>query len=175
MIKNYFVNRIWNTPDILINSTGNLTKKWKPKKVKIKISIRYFLAFIIFLSIEIIIALFVNNHFIRYQMGDVLVVIVIYCFIKTFLRNEIKWLWLYIFIFALLVEIGQYFSIINWLRLEENRFARVVLGTTFDLCDIVCYFVGCMGIWIFEIGIRKKTNWPIQRSFCRIAASALEK
>ena len=96
------------------------------------------------------IALFAKNSFIRNSLGDILVVLLIYCMIKSFIRNKIKLLWFYIFIFASLVEIGQYFHLIDLLGLSECKIARIVIGTTFDIKDIVCYLAGCIGIWIYE-------------------------
>jgi DNA integrity scanning protein DisA with diadenylate cyclase activity len=113
-------------------------------------NIKYFCAFIIVFAIEALIAVFEINHFIRAYLGDVFVVILIYTFIKTFVKIEIKWLALYIFIFAVLVEIGQYFHFVELLGLGDNKLATTVLGTSFDVKDIVCYFVGCAGIWFFE-------------------------
>jgi hypothetical protein len=124
--------------------------------MKIGFNVKYFGAFIIFLALVIFIAAFVTNAFIRFHLGDVIIVILIYCFIKSFVRNEIKLLWLYIFIFATLVEIGQFFNLVDLLGLSENRLARIIIGTTFDIWDIVCYFVGCAAIWIFETILRKR-------------------
>jgi hypothetical protein len=108
------------------------------------------------LIIEIAIGVFARDNFIRNYLGDVLVVVLIYCFIKTFVRNEIKLLWLYIFLFALLVEIGQYFNFVDMIGLGEYTLARIIFGTVFDIADIVCYFVGCIGILLFEIVMRKR-------------------
>lgn len=52
----------------------------------------------------------------------------IYCFIKTFVRNEIKLLPLYIFVFAVLVEIGQYFNLAELLGLSDYTIARVIIN-----------------------------------------------
>jgi hypothetical protein len=118
--------------------------------MKIKISIKYLCAFLVILTVEVLIALFTKDNFIREHLGDVLVVVLIYCFIKTFIRSEIKLLWLYIFLFAALVEIGQYYNFVDMIGLGDNRLARIIFGTTFDVNDIICYLVGCVGIWIFE-------------------------
>jgi DNA integrity scanning protein DisA with diadenylate cyclase activity len=124
--------------------------------LKIKIDAKYTCAFFVLLVAIVMIALFAGNGFIRNSFGDVLVVVLIYCFIKSFIRNEIKLLWLYIFIFAVLVEIGQYFNLVDLLGLGEYMIARIIIGTTFDIWDIVCYFVGCVGIWLFETVMRKR-------------------
>ena len=107
-----------------------------------KFSIKYFVAFIVILAIEVLIALFVRDDFIRPYFGDVLVVCLIYCFIRMFLSKKVTLLPLYIFLFAVIVEILQYFDIVKLLHLEGNTFARIVIGNSFSFLDIVCYFAG---------------------------------
>jgi hypothetical protein len=136
----------------------HITAEATDKRMQVKLNIKYLCAFITLLIIEIVIALFVTNAFIRHHLGDVIVVILIYCFIKSFIRNEIKLLWLHIFIFATLVEIGQYFNLVDLLGLGEYRLARIIIGTTFDVWDIVCYFIGCVGIWVFEMVMKKRCH-----------------
>jgi DNA integrity scanning protein DisA with diadenylate cyclase activity len=122
----------------------------------------YLCAFIIVLIIEIIIGVFVHDNFIRPYVGDVLVTVLIYCFIKSFIANELKLLPLYIFIFACLVEIGQYFNLVDLLGLGNNRIARIIIGAYFDLMDIVCYLVGCIGLFLFQIVKRRVNNSHIK-------------
>ena len=117
--------------------------------MKLGLNVRYFCALFILLTIEAFIAIFASG-FIREHFGDVLVVILIYTFIKSFVRNKIKLLWLYIFIFAVLVEVLQYFNFIEFLGLSDYPLARIMFGTTFDLVDIACYFIGCLIIFMFE-------------------------
>ena len=116
----------------------------------ISISCKYLAAFLVLLAAIVAIALFVQGGFIRNHFGDILIVIFIYCFIKTFVRNRLKWLWLYIFIFATLVEIGQYFGLVYLLGLGHSQLARIVIGVTFDVWDIVMYFVGGVIILGYE-------------------------
>jgi len=115
-----------------------------------KKQIHYTMAFIVLLLIEVVIALFVHDRFIRPYMGDVLIVIVIYCFIRIFLQNRIKLLSVYIFIFAVIVELLQFLNIVGFLGVEGNTLAKVVIGTSFDWKDVLCYAVGCVVIEIIE-------------------------
>jgi len=118
--------------------------------VKIAFSFKFFTAFISFLIAIVLIALFIETGFIRNHFGDVLIVLLIWCFIRIFLRGQIKLLWLYIFAFATMVEFAQYFGLVYILGLGHSQLARVIIGTTFDWWDIVMYFVGCAIIWYFE-------------------------
>ena len=51
------------------------------------------------LVVEILIALYIHDDFIRPYIGDVLVVIVIYTFIRIIIPEKIKLLPLYVFLF----------------------------------------------------------------------------
>lgn len=104
----------------------------------------YMLLFLVFLGIEVLIALFVRDSFIRPYVGDILVTVVICLFIRAVTPFKHKLLPLYVFIFAAAVEIGQYFDFVALLGFENNRFLSVLLGRTFSLADIVCYGIGCL-------------------------------
>lgn len=107
-----------------------------------KINIKYLVTFAILFFIEVFIALFVYDSIIRPLVGDILVIILMYTFIKSFIRKQIKLLPFYLFLFAASVEIAQYFNIVEVLNLQDNRLASTVIGTTFDARDVLCYFIG---------------------------------
>lgn len=102
----------------------------------------YFLIFGILFAVEIYIAVFVHDAFVRPYLGDVLVVGVVYCFIRIFLPERVVLLPLYVFIFALTIEILQLFDFAGRIGLE-NKILRIILGSVFDWKDIGCYAVGC--------------------------------
>lgn len=124
-----------------------LLQMTKRKKQRIK----YMIAFLLLLFVEVLIALYIRDSFIRPYLGDMLVVIVIYCFIRIFAPDKFSLLPLYIFIFATWVEVLQYFNLIQILGLENNRFLRVLVGTVFDIKDIACYGVGCLFLGAIEL------------------------
>ena len=110
------------------------------------------------LATEVFIGLFIHDGFVRPFIGDVLVVILIYTFIRIFIPEKVRLLPLFIFIFAAAVEILQLIRIVEILGLQDNAFMSTVIGTSFDIRDILCYFVGCAlcGIWEF-IRYRKES------------------
>ena len=109
----------------------------------------YLTATLVLFAVEFCIALFVHDRFVRPFVGDVLVVILIYTFIRIFISEKVRLLPLYVFVFAAAVEILQYFRIVEVLGLQDNVIMSTVIGTSFDIRDILCYFVGCVfcGIW----------------------------
>ena len=86
--------------------------------------IPYAIAFFALLLLEIIIALFVRDAFIRPYGGDILVTILICCFVRVFFPTGVRPLPLYVFLFAAAVEIGQYFDFVTLLGLGDSRFFR---------------------------------------------------
>ena len=116
---------------------------------KSKMRMLYAILFLLLLGTEILIGLYVHDTFVRPYLGDVLVVIAIYFFIRIFIPDGLRLLPLYIFLFAVLIECMQRFDILGTLGLSGNQFLKVVLGSSFDGKDIICYACGCVlpGIW----------------------------
>ena len=108
-----------------------------------KTRIFYVMLFCALLLIEILIALFVNDRFIRPYIGDVLVTLLLCSFLRIFFPAGIPALSIYVFLFAVAVEIAQYLDIVALLGIR-SRFLSVLLGRTFSFYDILCYGVGCL-------------------------------
>lgn len=115
-----------------------------------KINKKYIISFLILFIVEALIALFVHDNFIRPYIGDILVIILMYTFIRGVIDKKIKILPIYLFLFALFVEVMQYFKVIELLNLENNKVASIIMGTSFDIKDILCYFIGSMILIIYE-------------------------
>ncbi len=114
-----------------------------------KINIKYIFAFLILLAIEILIALFAHDKFIRPYIGDVLVIILLYCLIRSFVR-KVKFLPYYLFLFGVIVEITQYFKIVYLLNMQNNKLLSIIIGSSFDIKDILCYFAAMIILIIWE-------------------------
>ena len=115
----------------------------------------YAIAFVLLLVTEVLIALFVRDRFIRPYGGDILVTVLICCFVRIFFPERIKLLPLLVFLFAAAVEVGQYFDFVAVLGLGESRFFRILLGSTFSWADLICYGIGC-GLFFVTEGILKR-------------------
>jgi len=112
--------------------------------------ILFFCLFVATFLLLAYIALFVDDRFVRPYLGDVLVVICIYFLAKVFFPSKHRLMALYIFVFAVFVEITQLLGLVKFLGLENNQVARIVLGGVFDWIDIGCYAAGCIAIYIAE-------------------------
>lgn len=103
-------------------------------------------AFLVVFAIETFIALFVRDAFIRPYMGDVLVMGLMYAFCRIFSADRENRLPYALLVFAVAVEIGQYFQLADLLGLGDYRAARIILGSTFDWSDILFYAIGTLGL-----------------------------
>lgn len=112
--------------------------------------IKYAIAFLLLLAIEVIIAVYVHDKIIRPYLGDVLVVVVLYLGVRIFIPEGIKFLPLYIFLFATMVEVLQLFNLIQFFHIENNRFLQILIGSVFDVKDILCYGIGCLLLGAYE-------------------------
>lgn len=121
-----------------------------------KLRLVYGTGFVILLITEILIGLYVDDNFVRPYIGDVLVTILLCCLFRTAVPKGIEALPFYVFVFATLVEIAQYFEIVKLLGLENNRLLSTIIGTSFSWIDILCYGVGCLIFWAIEIFLKRK-------------------
>jgi len=110
----------------------------------------YFGLTAVLLLIEVVIALFVKDRFIRPYLGDVLVVILIYCFVKSFIKISVYKAALGVLLFAFTIEILQYCSLVEKLKLQHNTVAKTVIGTSFSWEDILAYITGILIVLIAE-------------------------
>ena len=111
---------------------------------------KYFYLTLILFLIEICIAVFVNDSFIRPFIGDLLVVVLIYCFIKGFWNIHSSVVALSVFAFSCTIEILQYFNFVNNLGLQKYKILAVALGSVFDWKDIIAYAIGIITVLCLE-------------------------
>lgn len=121
-----------------------------------KMRLWYAICFVGIFLAELCIALFVRDDFIRPYGGDVLVTVLICCFLRIFFPDGVRLLPVWVFLFAAAVEVGQYFDFVTLLGLGDSRFFRILLGSTFSWADIVCYAAGCALFWTFDTAMKRK-------------------
>lgn len=116
------------------------------KKLNMKITFHpyYFAAFYTLLLIEIAIALLLKDGFIRHTFCDFLVVILLYCFIKSFLDIKPIILALIVLLIAFTIEFLQLANILDYLNLKDNKLIATVFGTSFSIQDLIAYTLGAV-------------------------------
>lgn len=108
-------------------------------------------ALLLFL-VEVFIAVAVPGSeypFIRYSIGDFLVVILLYCLVKGFWEVDAVRLALGVFAFAVAVEVAQYFHLVDVLGIE-NQVIRIIIGTSFSVEDLFMYAAGCLTAYLLD-------------------------
>lgn len=126
-----------------MKNTGN-------DKLQFRFSLKSFLIFLTIFAIEVLIALYVNDKIIRPYFGDVLVVIMIYYFAKSFIKTKAVYLAGAVLLFAYLVEAGQYFNLVELLGVQDNKLLRIVIGSSFSWIDMLAYTIGALICYLID-------------------------
>ncbi|HUR11980.1 MAG TPA: DUF2809 domain-containing protein [Flavitalea sp.] len=128
----------------------------------IKLNRTYLVITIALFLVEIMIAVFLHDQYIRPYVGDFLVVILIYCFIRSFLNISVMTAAVFTLLFAYVIEVLQYFKLVELLGLENVTWARVVLGSSFEWIDIVAYTLGILVVLVIERNFSYRNNKTIR-------------
>ncbi len=123
-----------------------------------RFDLKYFIATVLLFIIEVLIALFVNDNFVRPYLGDVLVVFLMYCFIRSFFKIAILPVVVFVLLFSFLIEFLQYINFVAIIGLESSQIARTVLGTSFSWQDLVAYTIGAILIVVTEKFLLKRKH-----------------
>jgi hypothetical protein len=110
--------------------------------MKLRFNRQYFILTVLLFVTEVLIAAYLHDDFIRPYAGDFLVVILIYCFVRSFLQAPAVPVALAVLAFSYLVEGLQYLNMVKHLGLAHSRLANIVLGNYFTWADIVAYTLG---------------------------------
>lgn len=116
---------------------------------------KYFGLAVLLFIIEVLIALFLHDRIIRPYVGDLLVVILIYCAVKSVLNISIWKAAIFVLLFSFLIEALQYFYFVKLVRLQHSQIANIVLGNSFHWIDLVAYVLGIAIVLLIEMKIAK--------------------
>lgn len=117
----------------------------------LKLNKTYLTVTITLLIVEVLIALFLKSGFIRHTFGDYLVVILMYCFFKSFIKGKPFYVAIVILAFSFAIEFLQLVNILKPLNLQNNHLAKLILGSTFQFSDLVAYTLGIVTVLIIEL------------------------
>ena len=106
-----------------------------------------FLAILHFLICLIIVKVFRYSGFIRGFLGDVFFMGLMFYSLKAIYDFNKEKLLLNLLFLAYIVEISQYFKILEYLNLSNNAFLKLLFGATFDVMDLVAYTIGTFFVW----------------------------
>ena len=109
----------------------------------------YLLLSVLLFIIEILIAAYLNDSLIRPYGGDFLVVILLYCLMRSFLNLSVLRTSLIVLLISYLVEITQYFRLADILGVR-SRVLRILMGSYFTWNDILSYTLGILFVILLE-------------------------
>lgn len=118
--------------------------------MKLTFNKTYFIAFIVLFLIEAAIAYYLKTGFIRHTFGDFLVVILLYCFFKSFIKGQPLATGITTLGIAFIIEFLQLTNFLEILGLKNNIWANLVFGNSFSIQDLVAYTLGIVVTLLFE-------------------------
>lgn len=127
--------------------------------MKFKLNPLYIKLTIALLFIEVAIALFLKNGFIRFTVGDFLASILVYSFFRSFLKLKPITIALLALGFSFSVEFLQLFNLLDTLDLRNNRFIATLLGSHFSISDLIAYALGVLTIFVIDLKFTTNENY----------------
>ncbi|MBP5282552.1 MAG: DUF2809 domain-containing protein [Lachnospiraceae bacterium] len=120
-----------------------------------KMRLRHILLALLLFAEEVYIGVMVHDRFVRPYVGDLLVVVLLYFFVRIFFVKKPKYLSIWIFLFAVFVELTQIAPLADVLGIK-NKLIRVLMGTSFAWGDILAYLMGSVINFVWDLRIKDK-------------------
>lgn len=141
---------------LLLTINGLTLLNLNPSKLTfmIRFNRAYFILTIVLFIIEFLIAIYAHDEIIRPFVGDLLVVILLYCLVKSVFNANTMGVAIGVLIFSYALETLQYFHIVELLGLSHLNWANILIGTSFEWMDLLMYTLGIIIILII------KFQWP---------------
>ncbi len=106
--------------------------------------IYFSLSLLCFIICYIIVRSFSHNALIRGFSGDIVVILLIYFFMKGLYDfNSVK-LGIFVLLLAYCTEFLQFLDITTLLGLEDSKLVQLILGAVFDPLDLAAYTIGAI-------------------------------
>jgi hypothetical protein len=117
---------------------------------RLKFNPAFFALTVLLFIAEVLIALYVHDNIVRPYIGDLLVVLLIYCFVKSFFNFPVLKTAIGVLLFSYLIEILQYLKLVTQLGLQDSKAANIIIGNSFEWIDLVAYTGGFATILLAE-------------------------
>lgn len=102
---------------------------------------RFALVFIIMVVIVIIIGLYASGPVWRGFAGDVIIVILLFYFVKVFSSKPSWMVALSVLALSFFIELVQFFQVLDVFGIE-SELLRGMIGSVFDWLDLLAYLIG---------------------------------
>lgn len=118
--------------------------------MKFQFNTKYFIITVLLFIAEVVIAVFLKDGFIRYTVGDFLVVILMYCFLRSFIKTKPLYVAIATLLIAYIVEFLQLVNLLDYLNLRNNKWASIIMGTHFSVEDLIAYSLGVIMVLLLD-------------------------
>ena len=124
---------------------------------------------VVIFALEVAIARgYIPGQFIRNSLGDVLVIALIYFFLRG-ITTFSRWIVLVGSVAAGVgVELLQYVHLADRLGLEQGSLLYIIIGNTFSLLDVVMYLLG--GVFAICLDVLLLKKWGERQGASRTKA-----
>lgn len=119
----------------------------------VKFNKPFFASSLLLLSAEICIAAFLTEGFIRHTFGDFLAAILLYCAVRSIFKVKPMTIAIGVLAFSFLIEFLQLFNLLDYLNLRSNELVVIILGSTFEISDLIAYTLGVITIYLIDTKI----------------------
>ncbi|TBN05607.1 DUF2809 domain-containing protein [Hyunsoonleella flava] len=123
--------------------------------MKLKFHKTYALITLLLFLTEALIAIYLKTGFIRHTVGDFLVAILMYSFFKIFIEDNHFKIAISVLAFAFVIEFLQLTNYLKLFNLQDNYLAKLILGSSFHISDLVAYTLGIITVVGLEYKIYK--------------------
>lgn len=110
----------------------------------------YLIISLLLLIVEILIAIYAKDDFIRPILGDYLASILLCCIFATFLKISITKIALISLLISYTIEGLQYINILELLNLRQYTLLEIIFGTSSSWTDMIAYTLGILTILLIH-------------------------
>ncbi len=128
-------------------------------KQQFKSAICYAAACLLLLFTEIVIGIY-GLGIVRAYVGDVLVILLLYCLIRIFTKALPRTLPLWLFGVGCLAELLQLIRLSDLLGFERGSLPSILIGTSASWWDVVCYAIGSILLYAAMLLLRGLSHLP---------------
>ena len=128
-----------------------------------RFSYRYLLLAAGLLAVEIGIARFAHDRFVRPYVGDFWATILLYCLLKSVWPAPAGRVAAVALLVSYLIEVAQLAHLLSWLGWQHSPVARLVLGSQFEWGDLLAYTLGAALVLMLERARAATQEKPIGR------------
>lgn len=118
------------------------------------------LALALFVTEYLIATRWKHLPFVRGELGDYLVVILLFAMVRAVWSVASRSLAVAIFVFSCLVECAQGLALADRLGFARGSWPSIIIGTTFQWSDIAMYAAGCVTVWLAAPWLDQRSTDP---------------